>query len=937
MTPLLEQFLSEAREVLQGISEKLMQLESEPNSRDTINELFRLVHTLKGNSGLFEFPEMTRVLHAGEDLMDAVRDGRVGYSQLLADRLLDAMDFVNLLLDEIEFNGGIGTNHVQDALRLTELLRQLLGTATANTKVSSNLDATENLTTENLIALRQPYKKLPNMTSLLALPEETRMALYAQTLSGSALLMVEYTPEPECFFKGEDPFFQAQQIPETIWQSIQTLKPWPAMAELDAYLCNVQFQALSTANADDLYELFRYTPEQVSINPVAAIIMALPQGEPNGGPVYGDFVLDALALLEAGEISKLTNVSNTMLELHSPNLWLSSALRWLLLVLKLEPDNHKAQRLLIESLNNLAAPDWASFLENLADGLEIEPVAVLIAAKETATAITVNTTIAIASKVQHEDAFALNFILQAQRQILNLPDSDNWLVGRLNSVANTLNAIHINAGRNDVLPALNDALEQALIANKAEPLLAWLDDYAMPSNTLAPAPADAVLAQTALTQDALNQLTLTQSVTPLNTNVSDSNNADLNIDIDADTKFGRRTEDTYSAPKTLKVDQVKIDILMNLIGEMVVAKNSLPYLAGLAETQYGVRELGREIKSQYAVINRIAEEMQDAIMQVRMMPVSFIFQRFPRLVRDTSRKLGKIVNLILEGENTEADKNIVEALADPLIHIIRNSLDHGLESPEVRRAAGKPEAGKLTIRASQESNRVYIEISDDGKGINPEVVKRKAYEKGIIDEAALERMTDQEAVNLVFAAGFSTTEIISDLSGRGVGMDVVRSAVEKVNGTVSIESEVGKGTLIRLSLPLSMAITNVMIVESADQAFGVPMGMVVETVRVPRDTIRTIKNHKTMVLRGRIIPLLSLNDLLAVEAPQLANENEELAMLVVHINNEFIGILVDEFRETVDIILKPMNGIIAGLGGYSGSALLGDGSVLMVLNLKELF
>jgi two-component system chemotaxis sensor kinase CheA len=349
-----------------------------------------------------------------------------------------------------------------------------------------------------------------------------------------------------------------------------------------------------------------------------------------------------------------------------------------------------------------------------------------------------------------------------------------------------------------------------------------------------------------------------------------------------------------------------------------------------------VRDLSREIKAQYAVINRIAEEMQDAIMQVRMMPVSFVFQRFPRLVRDTSRKLGKEVNLVLEGEETEADKNIIESLGDPLVHIVRNSLDHGFELPEVRRAAGKPSAGTLTIRASQESDRVVIEISDDGKGIDPTVIKQKAYEKGLIDEAALERLSDQEAVNLVFASGFSTMEVVSDLSGRGVGMDVVRTAVEKVNGTVVLESEKGKGTRLRLSLPLSMAVTNVMIVESDGQTFGMPMDSVVETVRVPRSAIRTIKKNLATVLRGRIVPLKSINTLLGLDVPPKANAEDELAVLVVRVGDESVGLMVDDFRETVDIILKPMAGVLAGLSAYSGSALMGDGSVLMVLNVKEI-
>jgi two-component system, chemotaxis family, sensor kinase CheA len=351
---------------------------------------------------------------------------------------------------------------------------------------------------------------------------------------------------------------------------------------------------------------------------------------------------------------------------------------------------------------------------------------------------------------------------------------------------------------------------------------------------------------------------------------------------------------------------------------------------------FGVRELAREIKAHYAVINRIAEEMQDAIMQASMMPVSFVFQRFPRLVRDISRKLGKEVKLVLQGEDTEVDKNIIECLGDPLVHIVRNSLGHGLEQPQARRAAGKPATGTITIRASQVADRVVIEISDDGRGIDPAIIKRKAYDKGLIDEAALDRLTDQEAVNLIFASGFSTVDVVSDLSGRGVGMDVVRTAVAKVHGTVAVDSEAGKGTCVRLSLPLSMAITNVMIVESDGQRFGMPMDCVVETVRVPRDAIHTIKTSLTTVLRGRTVPLTSINAVLGLDAAPRANADGELAVLVVRSGDDCVGLIVDELREAVDIILKPMTGVLTGLSAYSGSALMGDGSVLMVLNAKEI-
>jgi len=318
------------------------------------------------------------------------------------------------------------------------------------------------------------------------------------------------------------------------------------------------------------------------------------------------------------------------------------------------------------------------------------------------------------------------------------------------------------------------------------------------------------------------------------------------------------------------------------------------------------------------------------------MPVSFVFQRFPRLVRDLSRRLDKDVNLVLEGEDTAADKNIIESISDPLVHMVRNSLDHGLETPEQRRAAGKPAQGQLRISARQEADRVVIEISDDGRGIDPEVIKFKAYEKGLIDEATLERITPQEAINLVFMPGFSTADAVSDLSGRGVGMDVVRTAIERVNGSIALDSIKGRGTTIRLSLPLSMAVTNVMTIETDGQVFGVPIDMVVETVRVPRASVRGIKDNLVTVLRGRVVPLKSLNRLLGLAAPPLTNDSDELAVLVVRLGEDYLGLLVDDFHETTDIILKPLAGVLGGLRLYSGSALLGDGSVLMVLNVKEM-
>ncbi|MBK6999978.1 MAG: chemotaxis protein CheA [Rhodoferax sp.] len=911
MSSLLEQFIFEVRESLQGIGEKLMELERQPDDVELMTGLFRLVHTLKGNSGLFDIPIMTRLLHAGEDLMDAVRDGRVGYSRQLTDALLDAMDLVGAQIDEIEATGTLSVATGEAAQVRAKALRALIPAP-----VLDDIDA-------GAAAVAEPPPVLIELPPLAAIPESGRMAAWQAADMTVPLFRVVYAPDADCFFKGEDPFHHMRQLPGIAWGTAYA-DPWPKLAELDCYSCRLRFDALARASYEQLAEYFRYVPEQVRIVALPLVALAIPQGHPNGGPVYGDFIAEALTLLDSGDLDGLASAVDTMLELSAPNLWLSSALRWTRLVLATAPQQLGAVRLLVESLKTLSGPDWPQSLDSPAPAQQIATP----------------THEHDLTPLGEEDRALMEDLLAVQAEILTLPGDVAWHQGRLSACAATLRALLSHAGLST--QELDEAHAEALEERNARPLADWLQAFRggvapqLEEASVATAPVLEPLSPVAPVQQAGSTIEVVAKKPPAAAPERRGAGGAGGGVGDEDVRFGRRSEDTQ-ASKVLKVDQVKVDRLMNLIGEMVVAKNSLPYLANRAENQYGVRELAREIKAQYTVINRIAEEMQDAIMQVRMMPVSFVFQRFPRMVRDISHKLGKEVQLVLEGEETEADKNIVEMLADPLIHIVRNSLDHGLETAEVRLAAGKPAIGRLLIRALQESDRAVIEIIDDGRGIDPAVIKRKAYDKGLIDEEQLERISDQDAINLVFAAGFSTVEQISDLSGRGVGMDVVRSALDKVGGTVQLSSTVGKGTVLRLSLPLSMAVTNVMIVETDKQIFGLPMDTVVETVRLHTASIRTIKRKKTIVLRGKIVPVVSLNELLAIDAPPKVNADGETAALVVRIGSENCALLVDQFREVVDVILKPLPGELAKLSCYAGTALLGDGSVLMVLNPKELF
>jgi len=894
MNPLLREFIIEARDLLQSIAEKVIELEGKPDNLELMKELFRYVHTLKGNSGLFDFPEMTRVLHTAEDLMDALRDGRLLFSRNIADRLLEVIDFISLLIEQIEKGQKITQDQVSSAQELVNALKTLIPVL----KESTNHNIISKTQQENEVNIDSLFK-------LTDIPEEARQAAFRAGAKNLHLFLIKYCPEEECFFKGEDPFFQARNTPSLIWGGITIRSTWPPFLELDCYRCVLNFNILSTATRSELENYFRYVLNQVKIIQISPMALIIPQGEIKNDWTYEDFVKNALILLEQKDLFSLKTAVQKLLENLEPNLWVSSALRWLIMLIEIIPDQYEAIRRLIWSLKTMEPPNFQD-LTNIFKFQEENTVIEEPKSKNK-------------SNLNEVDRARVIEILSSQCKILTLPDDVDWIAGRLKACAATIIACLKSIG--EPIEEIEEALAAALQERKSQPLANWLNAF--------------MEGFTSETIHSGNKSLLTAQTGSLN--VSYENN---NIKSSSEEEKKQQTVNAIRADlqtgKFLKVDQAKIDRLMNLISEMVVAKNALPYLANRAEKEYGAHSFSKEIKNQYTIINRITQEMQDAIMQVRMMPVSFIFQRFSRLVRDISHKLGKEVDLVIEGEETEADKDIIEMLADPLIHIIRNSLDHGLESPDERSACGKPTAGRLTIRAIQESDRLIIEIIDDGRGIDLNIVKRVAYEKGVIDEIKLETISDQEAINLIFLPGFSTAKITSDLSGRGVGMDVVRNTINKLGGTIDLKSEIGKGTTVRLSIPFSLAVTNVMIIETGEQIFGVPMEFIVESVRIVDSEIRTIKRQKTSSLRGRIVPILALNDLLNLSASPRINEEGKYAVLIVKVGTEEIGLLVDDFHEVIDVILKPMPGHLGKISYYAGTAILGDGSVLLVLNLKEL-
>jgi two-component system chemotaxis sensor kinase CheA len=387
-----------------------------------------------------------------------------------------------------------------------------------------------------------------------------------------------------------------------------------------------------------------------------------------------------------------------------------------------------------------------------------------------------------------------------------------------------------------------------------------------------------------------------------------------------------------TATRTLRVDADRVDALVDLTGELTVAKNALGHLAKLALDEEN--PLAPVLRGQHTSLERLIGALQHAVLAMRVLPLRVVFQRFPRLIREIAESLGKPCRLVTEGDDTEADKTIVEALYEPLLHIVRNAIDHGIETPARRQAAGKQRVATVRLRGFRQGDHVLIEVEDDGAGIDIDQVRREAVARGIASDETVANLTDAAAIELIFEPGFSTAPGVTELSGRGVGMDVVRTAVERLGGRVSVTSRPNIGSTVRFDLPFSVMLTQIMTVESGGQRFGIPLDAIIETVEIGRDSISPIGAAHAFVHRSRTIPIIDLNQTLRREVRQRASS---LALLiVVAMAGQFGAIEVDRVGERLEVILKPVAGLLSGMPWISGTTLLGDGDVLLVLDVVEL-
>lgn len=404
--------------------------------------------------------------------------------------------------------------------------------------------------------------------------------------------------------------------------------------------------------------------------------------------------------------------------------------------------------------------------------------------------------------------------------------------------------------------------------------------------------------------------------------------------------------------QTIRVETRRLDQVINLVGELVLSRNRIMKLGGGLEQTHEADPLVREFSETLGRLDLVTTDLQSAVMKTRMLPIRKVLAKFPRMVRDLANKVGKKVNLQLIGEETELDKSVIEEIGDPLIHLIRNAVDHGLETPEERRAAGKPETGTVRLEALQEGDRIIIRISDDGRGIALEKVKKKALARGLVTAQELSTWGRGEIINLIFQPGFSTADQVTDVSGRGVGMDVVRTNISRINGTLEVDTEEGRGSTVTIKLPLTIAIIQALMVGVERQVFAIPLTSVVEAVKLGKGDLKTINGREVLTLRDRVLPLLRLSTAFNIASPGegeapaasvaacsrasgVVNADRGFAV-VVALGEQRLGIVVDRLQAQEEVVIKSLGEFLGEIPGVAGATITGEGKVVLILDMAEL-
>ena len=910
-------FREEAKDLLAELDEALLALEAQPDDHDLIGRVFRAIHTIKGSGSTAGFKDIASFTHKVEEVFNEAREGRLRITPQITDLTLHACDLVGKLL-ESDQPQAYALEVEQLVSQLAEFSPDSLNSPTAQAQAAKAIPAQGRFniffhpTPEIFYSGNDPV----NILSELAAMGECRL----QTQAAEVPLLDSLEPE-KCYLAWEIELITNRS--ETQIREVFAFVDEGSEVRVSAseYNESLSLRNRATFPADSLREFFEESQEQLAS--VEDSLLALESNRSSRDLVNAMF--RGLHNLK-GNAGVLISEKEQPISRQHPLLYIQRI-------------GHATESLVDElrSTDNFCLRDQQ--VELLFASFDLLKRQVVAFRRERIDPVTDDLLLhklglergAFAEQAEpceqsdQDDKWVLFFQTAAQCQeamksALNLAQTEPTASRAADKAYLRAAKTFLSATRFVNISDLANVLEKQIAL--LDPIIAAKD--AVPAQAWSDLDADLSLISKAL-----------QNIERGKPDVQETNSSEK----EKQSPNGASPATNGNAHNSIRVDQEKLEKLMRVAGELLVARSILPVLAKKIAALENQSGLSKEVRDAGAQISRIANDLQSTVMAIRMLPLRTVFQKFPRMVRDLARSLGKEINFTTQGEETELDKTVIEQIGDPLIHLVRNALDHGIETTGERKAQGKAERGEVKIVASNEGTQVVIQIIDDGRGLNAEVLKRKAVEKNRISEAEAKNMSDAQAYQLIFAAGFSTAEQVTDVSGRGVGMDVVLTNLNHLHGTIAIETRLHHGTTFTIKLPTSLMVSKGVLLQTNGQEFILPMGQTRDLVKVHRRQIRTFKCQRMAQIRGKIYPLTFLEDILnGPDSPADRSENQESEHCVAIIQNsdQHYGLIVDRFISEVEIIIKPLSNTLEGLKTYLGAAIMGDGRLVLVLNPAEL-
>jgi len=901
MDSLLEQFLVEARENLAFIDQNIDKIGGD--DPELLNSVFRAAHTLKGGSGIVGFEAVKRITHHAEDLLDMLRAGKIEFREEMVESLYNAFDEVVNLVEAAEESGGIVEC---DEERIDEIAQELSGLMGKKIEILEwSCPFTVSSDMQRIVNL--PMSFLRNFSTTIPFsPQVCDESFCAQ----EQLYAVIFDIDQSCMVYGNDPIYTLSLIADKVVGVYSCMSDESCVSILsgiddpEGLLLKISIVAFVYASYDEINDaLFNFNDELTYLPLDIETLLSINIGE-------GGHVLDVLKELARITMDSPTNRDEMVRNIHNA----------LPLIGAGTLQNSQLNRIL----------DVLGMVEDM----DMPKLAQMIAQVPYGDALSAHFEV----PMQEVEAVSDNVQVVVEEKITLSQSARAQLGSILSQQLQTLEAIEdpeaFERVREMLTYFLSDYLDVVPTAFETrETLMQWLrQELGLESSREGALDVQGEVVGEEIADEEIAQieeLVIPEFVSPpeviVETIATPKVRASATVEAANNEEKGGSKKGVVG--KTVKVDQESIDHLMNVVGELLVAKNSLPYLADGVHTMTheGTK---RAIMEKYTFINRLTEQLQDLIMGMRMLPISYVFDRYPKLVRDISKNLGKKVSLTMDGQETKLDKNMIEMLADPMIHIMRNSLDHGIETPEVRAQKGKNPEGAITLNAYAQSDKIVVEIRDDGAGINVDRVIQKVLEKGLLTHEQIDAMNDDEQAALVMLPGLSTAETITEYSGRGVGMDVVRKSIEAFGGNIRIKTVPNQGTTIYLTIPMSLAVTSLLHVMLSNVHYGFPMDSVSETVKIDKNSIEYLQNEPFIYLRGEVIPLLFAKGML----DDSALEGRALPVVVLNIKGNLLAVVVNDLLGQLEVVQKPLEGIMENHPIFSGTALLGNGQIIMAID-----